>query len=74
MQLDGLVASLAVQAFGAIAEMKAVLGDTVGAAAAKGQFEKGIAACEWAPQPILCRCRSVLFVGFHTARRLPFDQ
>ena len=41
---DGLVASLAVQAFGAIAEMKAVLGDAAGAAMARQRFEDGVAA------------------------------
>ena len=41
---DGLVASLAVQAFRAIAEMKAQLGDSAGQAAAQTQFEVGVAA------------------------------
>lgn len=41
---DGLVASLAVQAFGAIAEMKSILGDAVGAAEAQGHFKRGVAA------------------------------
>eukprot|EP01046_Picozoa_sp_COSAG06_P018232 COSAG06_NODE_1261_length_10074_cov_21.232882_9_plen_526_part_00 len=41
---DGLVAVLAVHAFGALAEMKLQLGDTAGAAAAAQTAEKGVAA------------------------------
>eukprot|EP01051_Picozoa_sp_SAG22_P005642 SAG22_NODE_341_length_11992_cov_180.308753_3_plen_180_part_00 len=41
---DGFVASLAVQAFGAIAEMKTQLGDAAGAAAAAHTFGRGAAA------------------------------
>jgi hypothetical protein len=41
---DGLVASLAVQAIGAIAEMKALVGDHTGAAAAQQQHATSVQA------------------------------